>query len=199
MDTDLKKLLEGKDEYLFNPERLDAIPVTGVLGKSSDAEKCVLLVSSDHRGDLAMEINLDDVASHEKAGECEGCQQDRVMLHLRPGAIVTTSIRGKAARAVATSALLASPLVELFTRQPTPFTRLDELLNQISLLGWNECRAQVRRDCEQRFPAGPARDQCITDGYIACGERPRLRVSDRVLEQLAGIFRDTGPGGPLPI
>jgi hypothetical protein len=47
--------------------------------------------------------------------------------------------------------------------------------------------------------AGADRDRCITDGYIACGERPRLRVSDRVLEQLAELFRDTGPGGPLPI
>jgi hypothetical protein len=57
----------------------------------------------------------------------------------------------------------------------------------------------VRRDCEAQFPPGPDRDRCITDGYIACGERPRLRVSDRVLEQLAELFRDTGPGGPLPI
>jgi hypothetical protein len=202
MDADLGKLLEGSDEYMFNPGRLDAVPVTGALKRSSEPGKCVLLVSSDAGGDLAVEVNVDDVAFHEKAGKCGGCEaeNDRVTLHLRPAAVVTTSFRGTAARAIATSAFLASPIGELFTRQPQPFTRLDELLNTVALLGWNECRARVQRDCRERFPNDPtARDRCITDGYIACGERPRLRVSDRVLEQLAELFRDTGPGGPLPI
>lgn len=202
MDADLGKLLEGSDEYMFNPGRLDAVPVTGALKRSSEPGKCVLLMSSDAGGDLAVEVNVDDVAFHEKAGKCGGCEaeNDRVTLHLRPAAVVATSFRGTAARAIATSAFLASPIGEFFTRQPQPFTRLDELLNTIALLGWNDCRARVRQDCEARFPNNPAaRDQCITDGYIACGARPRLRVSDRVLEQLTELFRDTGPGGPLPI
>lgn len=29
MDTDLSKLLEGSDEYTFNPARLDAVPPDG--------------------------------------------------------------------------------------------------------------------------------------------------------------------------
>lgn len=200
MDTDLNKLLEGSDEYTFNPGRLDAVPLTGSLKRSSEPGKCVLLVSSTPAGDLAVEVNVDDIGFHEKAGGCGGCESDRITLHLRPGATVTTSLRSTAARAVATGALLASPIGELFTRQPQPFTRLDELLNTVAVLGWNECRANVQRDCRARFPNDPAaRDQCITDGYIACGERPRLRVSDRVLEQLAELFRGGGPGGPLPI
>jgi len=202
MDTDLNKLIEGSDEYMFNPGRLDAVPLTGALRRSSEPGKCVLLVSSHSGGDLAVEVNVDDVGFHEKPGACAGCENesDRVTLYLRPAAVVTTSLRGTAARAVATSAFLASPIGELFTRQPPPFSRLDGLLNTVAVLGWNECRARVQRDCRARFPNDPAaRDQCITDGYIACGERPRLRVSDRVLEQLAELFRDTGPGGPLPI
>jgi hypothetical protein len=202
MDADLGKLLEDSDEYMFNPRRLDAVPVTGSLRKSSEPGKCVLLVSSNAGGDLAIEVNVDDVGFHEKAGGCGGCEtdNDRITLHLRPGAVVTTNFRSTAARAVATSAFLASPIGELFTRQPQPFTRLDELLNTVAVLGWNECRANVQRDCQARFPNDPAaRNQCITDGYIACGERPRLRVPERILEQLVELFREPGPGGPLPI
>ena len=60
----------------------------------------------------------------------------------------------------------------------------------------SECRVQGKQDCEARFP-GPdleaARNACITDAYIACGERPTLRVDPRTLEQLADLLRPPRP------
>lgn len=187
MADDFKKLVEGAESYEFDPKRLDALQVSGTLRKSDDAATFILVLSSTNRGDLTAEIRTEDVLEHEAEG-------DRVTLHVKPTAVVSTTFTGR---------ITGSPLVEA-GREPlpevpwrtvvTPFSAIDRLLHFVSLLGWHECRAAVVERCERLHPPGPARDQCITDGYIGCGEKPALRVSARVLDQLVDLFR--GPDFP---
>jgi len=200
MSADLKELMERAANYEFDPRKLDAIPITGILKKSPDAKKCILVISSEPTGDLIVEIQADDVVEHEvvKGGETAG---DKVTLHVKASAVVTTSFRGKVANSLVPAFIVTyasgqgvrEPVPSVPWREiVTPFSRLDIMLNILDGLAWTECRVQVKRDCEARHPAGPLRDQCITDGYIRCGPPPRLRIDERVLEQLVDLFR----GGP---
>jgi hypothetical protein len=185
MDADLGKLLEGSDEYIFNPGRLDAVPVTGTLRKSSEPGKCILLVSSSPGGDLAVEVNVDDVGFHEKPGACGGCENesDRITLYLRPGAVVTTSFRGTAARAVGTSAFLASPIGEILPAAgPLHSPRRAETSRRLGNCA--SARAALK-------PLAGRPYQCITDGYIACGERPGAQ---RSAGAACGAFRPPTEG-----
>jgi hypothetical protein len=121
-----------------------------------------------------------------------------VTLHVKPTAILTTSFRGKVTNSLIPAFIVTSAFGQ-GVREPipsvpwreivTPFSRLDVMLNLLDGLTWVECRAQGKADCEAMFPPGPDRDQCITDRYIQCGLRPRLRVDERVLEQLVELFR----------
>ena len=186
MNSDLKELIERAGGYEFDPELLDAIPITGALRKSSDPKSCILVIFSDTSGDLIVEIELDDVVKHEveKRGAHAEDQEDRVTLYIRSTAIITTSFQGKAtANSVITFALAARTI-----RQPlrvpereiaTPFSRIDVLVSLVDSLAWAECAA----DCERRFPNDFT--DCVTR---ECGLKPKLQVSDRVLEQLREVF-----------
>ena len=198
MSSDFKELLAQAGKYEFDPKRLDAIPITGMLRKSPDPKKCILVIASEPTGDLSVEIEADDVVKHEvkKGDEPAG---DQVTLHIKPTAMLTTSFTGKITNSLIPAFIVTSAFGQ-GVREPipsvpwreivTPFSRLDVMLNLLDSLAWTECRARGKAECEALFPnPGPARDQCITDRYIACGARPRLRVDERVLEQLVELFR----------
>ena len=198
MSSDFRELVERAGNYEFDPQKLDAIPITGVLRKSPDPKKCILVISSEATGDLVVEIEADDVVRYEpqRKGEPIG---DLLTLHIKPTAIVTTSFRGKITNSLLPAFIVTSAFGQ-GVREPvpsvpwreivTPFSRLDIMLNVLDGLAWTECRARGKAECELLHPVpGPARDQCIADRYIACGPRPRLRVSERVLEQLVELFR----------
>jgi hypothetical protein len=196
MGSAFKDLVERAEKYEFDPKRLDAIPITGTLKKSPDPRNVILVLSSQAAGDLVVEVATDDVVKHEVT-------DDQVTLHVKPTAVVTASARGKIASALVPAFVTASAFGQ-GVREPvpsvpwreivTPFSRLDVMLNVLDGISWAECRANGKAACENMHPPGPARDQCIVDRYIACGERPTLRVSERVLEQLAELFR--GPVRP---
>lgn len=198
MSPDLKELLGRVGSYDFDPKALGAIPITGTLKKSPDPQRCILVISSSAAGDLIVQIQIDDVVKHEvdREGDPAG---DRVTLHVKPTAVVTTSLSGEVANSVIPASIVTAAFAQ-GTREPvpsvpwreivTPFSRLDVMLNVLDGLAWTECRALGKAECEGRFPApGPNRDQCITDKYIECGPPPRLRVDERVLEQLVELFR----------
>jgi hypothetical protein len=198
MSSDFKQLVEGAGKYAFDPRKLDAIPIRGVLRKSSDPKNCILVLSSDANGDLIVEIEMDDVVKYEveKGSEPTG---GRVTLHIKPSAIVTASFNGKVANSLIPAYIVTSAVGQ-GVREPipsvpwreivTPFSRLDVMLNVLDVLSWSECRARGKAECELLFPnPGPARDQCIVDRNIACGPKPTLRVPERVLEQLVDLFR----------
>jgi hypothetical protein len=201
MSSDLGELLERAEDYRFDPLKLDAVPVTGKLRKSPDPKTCLLVLSSDASGDLVVEIALEDVVKHEANKEAPA--EDTVTLHVRPTAIVDASLRGRLGNGLVPGFVVAAAF-GAGVREPVPmaawreivrpFSRLDVMLNLLSGLEWTECRARGKAACENQFPPGPARDQCITDAYIACGPRPTLRVDERVLEQLVDLFK--GPVRP---
>jgi hypothetical protein len=189
--------LERAGKYEFDPKKLDAISITGILRKSPDPKKCILVISSEVTGDLIVEIEADDVVKHEvkKGGEPA---EDQVTLHVKPTAMLTTSFRGKLTNSLIPAFIVTSAFGQ-GVREPipsvpwreivTPFSRLDVMLNLLDGLAWNECRARGKAQCEALHPPGPDRDRCITDRYIACGPPPRLRVDERVLEQLVELFK----------
>ena len=197
MSSDFRELLGRAGKYEFDPKKLDAIPITGILRKSPDPKKCILVIASEPTGDLVVEIEADDVVKHDvkKGGEPA---EDQVTLHVKPTAMLTTSFRGKITNSLIPAFIVTSAFGQ-GVREPipsvpwreivTPFSRLDVMLNILDSLAWTECRARGKAECEALLPPGPARDQCITDKYIACGPRPRLRVDERVLEQLVELFR----------
>lgn len=191
MSSDFRELVEGADNYEFDPNKLDTIPITGILRKSPNPRSCILVISSEATGDLVVELEADDVINHEVAKNGEPAE-GQVTLHVKPTAIVTTSFRGKVANSLATSAFgqaVREPIPSAPWRIIPPFSRLDVLLNMVDTLDWAECRANGKAECERLHPPGPDRDRCITDRYIACGPPPRLRVDERTLEQLAEQFR----------
>jgi hypothetical protein len=189
--------MERAENYEFDPKKLDAIPITGILRKSPDPKKCILVLSSEATGDLVVEIEAADVVKYEvqKGGEPPG---DEVTLHVKPTAILSTSFTGKITNSLI-PAFIAMSAFGQGVREPvpsvpwreivTPFSRLDVMLNLVDGLAWTECRARGKAECEFLHPPGPDRDRCITDRYIACGPPPRLRVDERVLEQLLELFR----------
>ena len=194
--ADFTELLTRAGSYEFDPERLDAIPITGELRKSPDPKKCILVMSSTAAGDLIVEIAAEDVVEYEgdHGGEHAG---EPVTLHVRPAAIVTASAKGKVANALVPAFIVTSafgqgvkePIPSVPWREiVTPFSRLDAMLNLLDGVAWAECRARGKAECEALHPPGPDRDRCITDRYIACGPPPRLRVDERVLEQLRELF-----------
>jgi hypothetical protein len=198
MSSDFKELVERARNYEFDPKKLDAIPITGILRKSPDPKKCILVIFSEATGDLVVEIEADDVVKHEviKGDESTG---DQVTLYVKPAAILTTSLRGKVTNSLVPAFIVTSAFGQT-VREPipsvpwreivTPFSRLDVMLNILDGLEWTECRARGKRECEMIHPQpGQDRDQCIADKYIACGPPPRLRVDERVLEQLVELFR----------
>jgi len=198
MSSDFRELVERAGNYEFDPKKLDAIPITGILRKSPDPKNCILVISSEANGDLVVEIAADDVVKYdvEKGGEPSG---DQVTLHVKPTAILTASFSGKVTNSLIPAFIVTSAFGQA-VREPipsvpwreivTPFSRLDVMLNLLDGVAWTECRARGKAECEARHPSpGPARDQCITDRYIECGPPPRLRVSERVLEQLVELFR----------
>lgn len=197
MSSDFRELVERAGNYEFDPTKLDAIPITGILRKSPDPKKCILVIFSEATGDLVVEIEADDVVKHEveKGGKPTG---DQVTLHVKPTAILTTSLRGKVTNSLIPAFIVTSAFGQT-VREPipsvpwreivTPFSRLDVMLNLLDGLAWTECRARGKAECEALHPPGPDRDRCITDKYIECGPRPRLRVDERVLEQLVELFR----------
>src|SRR5262245_53137381 len=93
MNSDFRELLKRAGTYRFDPNKLGTIPITGVLRKSQDPNKCVLVVSSDATGDLVVEIALDDVVKHEIATGDEHAE-GRVTVQVKPTAILTTSFNG---------------------------------------------------------------------------------------------------------
>jgi hypothetical protein len=200
MDSDFSDLLGQAEDYEFDPRRLDAVPITGVLRKSPNPKSCVLVLSSQAAGDLVVEIEADDVVKHEPEKGDDGAG-DLVTLHLKPTAIVSASLRGKLTNALVPAFVVMSAFGHA-VREPrpsvpwreivTPFSRLDAMLNLLDGLSWTECRVRGKAECEALHPAGPDRDRCISDRYIACGPRPTLRVDERVLEQLRGLL-----GGPV--
>ena len=197
MTTEFTELLKRAGSYEFDPKRLDAIPITGMLRKSPDPKTCILVISSTAAGDLIAEIDAGDVVRYEveMPGEPAG---ELVTLHVRPTAVVTASVKGKIANAVVPAFVVASASGQA-VREPipswrdivAPFSRLDVMLNMLAGVEWADCRAQGKAECEALHPPGPDRDRCITDKYIACGPPPRLRVDERTLEQLRELF--TGP------
>jgi hypothetical protein len=196
MSSDFGDLLERASDYRFDPLNLDAVPVTGKLRKSPDPKTCLLVLSSEPSGDLVVEIALDDVVKHEVGKEAPA--EDAVTLHVKPTAVVNASLRGRLGTALVPGFVVAAAF-SAGVREPVPtaawreivrpFSRLDVMLNLLDGLAWTECRVRGKAACENRHPPGPARDQCITDAYIACGPRPTLRVDERVLEQLVDLFR----------
>lgn len=200
MSGKFAELLERAGSYEFDPRKLDALPITGMLRKSPDPRSCILVISSSAAGDLIVEIDADDVVEHEVNGAGEHAGEE-VTLRVRPTAVVTASVKGKLA-AAAVPAFVVTSAFGQGVRQPvpsapwraivTPFSRLDVMLNVLDGLGWAECRARGKAECEALHPPGPDRDRCITDRYIACGPPPRLRVDERVLEQLRELV-----GGPI--
>jgi hypothetical protein len=197
MSPDFKEVVNRVGNYEFDPKKLDAIPITGILRKSPDRKKCILVLSSKATGDLIVEIEVDDVVTHEveKSGEPT---EDQVILHVKPTAIVTASFRGKATNSLIPAFIVTSAFGQT-VRDPipsvpwreivTPFSRLDVMLNLLDGLAWTECRARGKAECDALHPPGPDRDRCITDRYIECGPPPRLRVDERVLEQLVELLR----------
>jgi hypothetical protein len=197
MGSAFKELVERAEKYEFDPKRLDAIQITGTLRKSPDPKNVILVLASESAGDLLVELATEDVVKHEVTGS-------QVTLYVKPSAVVTASVQGKIASALVPAFIVTSAFGQ-GVREPvpsvpwreivTPFSRLDVMLNVLDGLSWAQCRADGKAACEVMFPQpGPARDQCIVDAYIACGERPTLRVSERVLEQLVELFR--GPVRP---
>jgi hypothetical protein len=197
MSPDFKESVNRVGQYDFDPKKLDAIPIIGTLRKSPDPKKCILIISSNATGDLVAEIEVDDVVNHEveKRGEPN---EDQVTLHVKPTAIVAATFRGKVANPLVPAFIVTSTFGQAI-REPvpsvpwreivTPFSRLDVMLNLLDGLAWTECRARGKAECEALHPPGPDRDRCITDKYVECGPPPRLRVDERVLEQLVELLR----------
>jgi hypothetical protein len=192
MHVDLKALAEKAGVYAFDTAKLDAIPVTGTLKKTDVKGTYLLVLAETGSGDLVTEIVEDDVVGFE---EKDGGQ---VTLKVKPDAVLTTTLRGKAASALVPGYLALTGAGLDGGRIPPslpwrdlvqPFTRLDQMLNMIDVLDWNGCRARVYERCG----GDPV---CITNGLIACGPRPKLRVSERTLERLAEYFREELIGGP---
>jgi hypothetical protein len=196
MSPDFEELLERATNYQFDPLKLDAVPISGTLRKAPSAKTCLLVLSSQPGGDMLVEIELADVVKHEvnKA-------EDTVTLHVKPTAVLTASVRGRLANALVPAFAVASAFAQ-GVREPVPgpawreivrpFSRLDVMLNLLDGLAWTECRVEGKRACEALFPRPDqqeARNACIAEAYIACGERPTLRVDERVLEQLVDLFR----------
>ena len=196
MSSDFRELVQRAGSYEFDPRQLDALPITGVLRKSSDSKNIILVMSNEPSGDLIVEIEADDVVRYEVEKRGEGTEE-QVKLYVKPTAVVTTSFNGKAPNALVT-ALMANAAFGQPIREPlevpwreivTPFSRIDVMLNWVSSLAWAECQA----DCLRRFPN---RGQAQTDCLMACGPPPKLRVSEGVLEKLVELFRDQIPGKP---
>jgi hypothetical protein len=196
MGAGFSELMERAANYEFDVQKLDAVPITGTLRKSTNPKNCILVVFSEAAGDLIIEIAADDVVRYDKRGDAAG---DQVTLHVKPTAVVTASFKGKATNALVPAFIVTSAFGQR-VREPlpsvpwrdivTPFSRLDVMLNVLDGVAWAECRARAKADCEARHSPGPDRDRCIADAYIRCGARPRLRVSERVLEQLVELFRE---------
>jgi hypothetical protein len=94
MSSDFRELLGRAGKYEFDPKKLDAIPITGILRKSPDPKKCILVIASEATGDLVVEIEADDVVKHEvkKGGEPA---EDQVTLHVKPTAMLNHKLQGK--------------------------------------------------------------------------------------------------------
>ncbi len=197
MTSDFREIVDRAGNYEFDPKKLDAIPITGILKKSPDPKNCILVLSSEANGDLVVEIAVDDVVKHEVRKGRESTR-DRLTLHVKPTAITTASLKGKVTNALIPAFIVTSAFGQS-VRGPipsvpwkeivTPFSRLDVMLNLLDGLAWTECRARGKAECEAFHPPGPDRDRCITDKYIECGPPPRLRVDERALEQLVELFR----------
>jgi hypothetical protein len=196
MSADFRELVKRAGNYAFDATQLDALAISGTLRKASDPRNCLLIVSSTPAGDLVVEVPVDDVVGHEVGKEAGS--SERVTLHVKSDAVVAASIRGRMANALVPGFVVASafgqgvrePIPSVSWRDVvTPFSRLDVMLNLIDGLAWTECRARGKAECEALHPPGADRDRCISDKYIECGPPPRLRVDERVLEQLVELFR----------
>jgi hypothetical protein len=198
MNSELKRLIEGAKNYEFDPELLDAIPITGTLRKSQDPKNCILVISNKASGDLIVEIELDDIVKHEikKKGENTEYQRDQVKLYIKPTAIVTTSLKGKIANSLITSALLVDPISRqliriLFPEFPViePASLLDRILFRRSRAAWQECLSKGVRECRDQFPPGPDRDRCIINAVRDCGDLPSFGQNGSEFEQFIELFR----------
>jgi len=56
MSSDFRELLGRAGKYEFDPKKLDAIPITGILRKSPDPKKCILVIASEATGDLVSKL-----------------------------------------------------------------------------------------------------------------------------------------------
>ncbi|MGH9163676.1 MAG: hypothetical protein ACRD2X_27300 [Vicinamibacteraceae bacterium] len=192
MSTDIKESVRRADDDC-DPSTAHAVPITGVLRKTPHSTHYILALSGEAAGDLTVEIERDDVVKQER-GKTAG---DRVTLQVKPTARVTTSFSAEVTNALIPTFIITSAFGQA-AREPipsvpwreivTPFSRLDVMLNLVDGLAWTECRARGKAECEALHPPGPDRDQCITDKYIQCGERPTLRVDERLLEQLVDLL-----------
>ena len=82
MSSDFGELLQRAKDYQFDPLKLDAVPVTGMLRKSPDPKTCLLVLWSEPGGDLVIEVALADVVQHEASKG--GAAEDTVTLHVKP-------------------------------------------------------------------------------------------------------------------
>ena len=88
---------------------------------------------------------------------------------------------------------MAAPTFQRIAPTPRTYLPRNEFYT-MTYSGSGNVTASLQEVRDNQFPPGPARDQCITDAYIACGPRPTLRVDERVLEQLVDLFK--GPVRP---
>jgi len=84
---------------------------------------------------------------------------------------------------------------ELIRKGPKPITELDLILNFVSRLSWNECRTRAYGRCETLFSFFNWTDEqfrdCVTVGYIRCGEPSRVEVDpERFLENFLNFRKN---------
>ena len=80
---------------MFNPELIGATLVTGVLRKSKDPSKCMLVLSSDNNGDIMLEVNIEDVVKHEIQKEDEKNGNKTIILYLKENSSVKKIHEGR--------------------------------------------------------------------------------------------------------
>ena len=139
-ESTLKELIEKVKTYEFDPKLLNAIPIKGILRKSKDPSKCILVTYQGIEGDNTIEIELNDIVKHEVEKQSENNKDDIVKLYVKQDTTITSSYRGK----ITHMGFDIPRILSEIGRKPGSTSTAEEQLEEIE---WLTCRTRIGRQC----------------------------------------------------